>query len=198
VILLRSSYQKIWPKNSRVSSRVTSGVAERRRDLLRNREISRDDLGESFIDSLSRPSSFSPFLPCSPHPPLPSLAPHRDASALLARTLQLDAVLHRAAHTSVARSTRRSSPLLSSSLLSSPLLSSCHPVLPRLTSCCCRALTRSLARPFASPGGSGTLLRLPHARNRKGETAAMCASARVERKKIGRADDGGWSSYRSR
>lgn len=58
------------------------------------------------------------------------------------------------------------------------------------TPCYCRAfahsLARSLARPFARSrfaSGGDTLLRLPHTRNRKGESAATCAGARVERKK---------------
>jgi len=59
-------------------------------------------------------------LSCCLHLP-PSLLPHQDASALLARTLQLDAALHRATHTLLARSTRRSSPLLSSFLFATTI-----------------------------------------------------------------------------
>jgi hypothetical protein len=93
------------------------------------------------------------------------------------------------------------SPLLVSSRFVSSRLASPHLASPLASCCCCRARARSLTRPFARSRFAGWRyppLQLPHARNRKGETAAARASARVERKKIGRADDGGWSSYRSR
>lgn len=85
-----------------------------------------------------------------------------------------------------------------------PHLPASHPASLRLRRRAVAARTRSLVRPLARTVplrrvAAYTLLCLPLSLGiGKGRPPVVRAGARVERKKIGRADDGGWSSYRSR